>query len=124
MPDTVTTIAKTVSIRGDVSATEHLVIDGRVEGTISLQAHALSIGEHATIKADVLARSITIFGRVSGNLVATEMIDMRESARVEGVLACPRVAMTEGAWFNGTIDPKRADAAARVARYRADRRPG
>ncbi len=98
------TIGRSIRIRGEVSGDEDLLVQGRVEGTIELGAHAVTVGPEGHVKADVKARIITVEGRVEGNLKAEEQLVLRSSARVEGDLSAPRVVLEDGARFRGGID--------------------
>ena len=84
-------------------------------------AHALIIGPKAQVDAKVFARDITVYGAVSGKVTATEIVDIRDSARVSGELAAPSVKLAEGARVNARVETKRVDAAVHVARYRMAR---
>lgn len=97
------------------------MIDGIVTGTIDMPAHALTIGPSAQVDAKVFARDVTVYGRLSGKITATEIVDVRDSARVNGELAAPSVKLAEGARVNGRIETKKVDAAVHVARYRMAR---
>ena len=98
-----------------------MVIDGIVTGTIDMPANALTIGPKAQVDARVFARDITVHGAVSGKVTATEIVDIRDSARVSGELAAPSVKLAEGARVNARVETKRVDAAVHVARYRMAR---
>jgi cytoskeletal protein CcmA (bactofilin family) len=98
------TIGRSIRIRGEVSGDEDLLIQGRVEGTVDLKAHAVTVGPEGHVKADVTARVLTVEGRVEGNLKAEEQLILRSSARVEGDLSAPRVVLEDGARFRGGID--------------------
>lgn len=108
-------------VTGDLNAEEDVVIDGIVTGTIDMPAHALTIGPSAQVDAKVFARDVTVYGRLSGKITATEIVDVRDSARVNGELAAPSVKLAEGARVNGRIETKKVDAAVHVARYRMAR---
>lgn len=107
-------------VRGDVTCHEDLRIDWRLEGSIRLPAHHLIVGPTGRIKADVFARFVTISGQASGTITASELVEIEAGASVEGDIVAPRVALVEGAYFKGRIDPKRSEAAVRVAQYRFD----
>jgi cytoskeletal protein CcmA (bactofilin family) len=99
-------IGRSVSIKGDVSASEDLTIDGQMEGRIDLPDHALTVGPNATIVADITVRVATIFGTVVGSITAREKIDLRMGGSVEGQITCARLAVQEGATLNGKVDAK------------------
>ncbi len=98
------TIGRSIRIRGEVSGDEDLLIQGHVDGTVSLKQHALTIGSEGEVKADVTARLITVEGRVEGDLTADEQLILRGSAQVDGDLTAPRVVLEDGASFRGGID--------------------
>jgi len=108
-------------VNGDLHSEEDVVIDGIVTGTIDMPANALTIGPKAQVDARVFARDITVHGVVSGKVTATEIVDIRDSARVSGELAAPSVKLAEGARVNARVETKRVDAAVHVARYRMAR---
>lgn len=97
-------IGRSISIRGDVTGDEDLVIHGNIEGTVDLKQHTVTIGADGRVKAEVAARNVTVEGEVVGNIRAQEHAVLRSTARVEGDLTAPRVVMEEGAVFRGRID--------------------
>ncbi len=97
-------IGRSVRVEGKVISTEDLTIDGDVEGSIELGDHSLTIGSSATIKADLVAKNITISGAVTGNVRAREQLDVRATGSVVGDIAAPRLAMAEGAVIAGHVD--------------------
>jgi len=97
-------IGKSVVIKGDVIGSEDLTIDGRVEGRIELRGHSLLIGPNAQVQAQVVARTITIMGAVTGNITASDKVDIRKAGSVEGDIEAPKVAMADGAQLCGRID--------------------
>ncbi len=114
------TLGKTLSVKGEISADEDLVIDGTVNGTVRVPGHAIVIGPAAEIKADVLARVIEIRGHVDASIVASERAIIRAGARVGGRVVSPRLVVEEGAEINGQLDTRNTAAAVSVARYRAE----
>src|SRR3981081_4574630 len=90
-------IGKSLVVQGKVISTEDLTIDGRVEGTIELGDHSLTIGTGAAIEADLVAQRIIISGAVTGNILASEVVDLRATASVDGDITTPRLVMAEGA---------------------------
>jgi len=105
-------------IIGEVSASEDLLIEGQVEGKISLPEHRLVVAATAKLKAEVFAREIAIAGEASGTFTAADRVEIQAGARVEGRIVSPRVALADGAVFNGKVEPHKTDAAVRVAQYR------
>jgi len=96
-------IGRALRIEGRIVSDENLTIDGQIEGTIEVGNHNLTIGDGATVKADLSAKSITIGGTVNGNLTASERIDLRSSASVFGDIATPRLVMDDGAVVKGKV---------------------
>ncbi len=105
-----TVLGQTVVLRGELSANEDLLIEGQLEGTISLEDHCLTIGPHGQVKAEIRARQVVILGTVSGNVVAREKVEIRRSGHIVGDLRAGAVAIEEGAYFKGSIDILREEA--------------
>jgi cytoskeletal protein CcmA (bactofilin family) len=101
-------IGKSVVIKGELSGSEDLTIEGQVEGKIELRQNVLTIGPNGKIKAQVFAKSVIILGEVTGNVTASEKVDLRDNGSIDGDIAAPRVAIAEGAHFRGSIDMQRA----------------
>jgi len=108
-------IGKSVIIKGELSGSEDLTIEGQVEGKIELRQNLLTIGPNAKIKAQVFAKTVVVEGQVHGNISAGERIDIRDKGIVEGNLAAPRVAIADGAHFRGSIDMQTGGAKATSA---------
>jgi cytoskeletal protein CcmA (bactofilin family) len=98
------TIGSSIVIRGDVSGEEDLLIQGKVEGTISLGKYQVVIGEEGQVKANISSRTVVIEGGVDGDLEGEEMVILRPSARVRGNIIAPRVVLEDGAIFKGSIE--------------------
>ena len=107
MERTTVNIGKSVVIKGELNGSEDLTIEGQVEGKIELRQNVLTIGPNGRIKAQVFAKSVIILGEVTGNVTATEKVDIRDNGSVDGDIAAPRVAIAEGAHFRGSIDMQR-----------------
>ena len=97
-------IGKSVIIKGELSGSEDLIIEGKVNGQIELPDHLLTIGPNGKIKATIHAKSVAVMGHVIGNISASDKINIRENGRVEGDINAPIVAIAEGAQFRGSID--------------------
>jgi len=97
-------IGKSVIIKGELSGSEDLTIEGQVEGKIELKQNVLTIGPNGRIKAQILAKAVVVQGEVTGNITATERVDIRDAGSVDGDLSAPRVAIADGAHFRGSID--------------------
>lgn len=98
------TIGRSISIKGDVTGDEDLVIQGRVEGSVDLQQHAVTIGPEGEVKASVIGRIVTVEGRVEGDIQGDEQVILRSSAQVQGDITAPRVVLEDGARFRGGVD--------------------
>jgi cytoskeletal protein CcmA (bactofilin family) len=89
---------------GTVVATEDLVIDGQVHGTIELGDHNLTIGDVAVVVADLMAKSIVISGNVKGNVIGSNSVELKSTAKVEGDITAPKFLLAEGASLSGKVD--------------------
>lgn len=97
-------IGQSLFIKGEVSGSEDLTVDGRVEGRIDLKDHNLTIGPNGKVHADVHAKNITIVGEITGNVMADEKVDLTDSGRVVGDIRSPRISISDGAQFKGSVD--------------------
>jgi cytoskeletal protein CcmA (bactofilin family) len=97
-------IGGSILVRGDVVSSEDLVIDGKVEGTIELGNHNLTIGSGAAVVADLVAKNITISGELKGDVVGSGTVELKSSAKVEGDINAPKFVMEEGATLSGKVD--------------------
>lgn len=100
-------IGKSVFIKGELSGSEDLTIEGNVEGRIELKDNTLTIGPNGKIRAEVFAKQVIVLGEVTGNVTASEKVDIRDNGSVDGDVTAPRVAIAEGAHFRGAIDMQR-----------------
>jgi cytoskeletal protein CcmA (bactofilin family) len=103
-------IGKSVVIKGELTGSEDLTIEGHVEGKIELRQNVLTIGPNGKIKAQVFAKAVIILGEVTGNVTASEKVDLRDNGSIDGDITSPRVAIAEGAHFRGSIDMQRSSA--------------
>jgi cytoskeletal protein CcmA (bactofilin family) len=97
-------IGKSVIIKGELSASEDLTIEGQVDGKVDLNQNTLTIGANGRITAQVVAKVVIVLGQVHGNITATEKVDIRDNGQVDGDVSAPRIAIAEGAHFRGSID--------------------
>ena len=107
----VTSIGKSVSIKGDRTGSEDIVVEGNVSGKIDLPNNELTIGSDGTVDAEVHAKSIVVVGRVKGNVAGTERIEIQDSGVVDGDVSAPRLVVAEGAIVNGSIQMTKSDKA-------------
>ena len=103
-------IGKSVVVRGELSGSEDLFVDGEVEGSIELRGNSLTIGPNGRVRANVNARDIVVQGKVDGNLRATDRVDLKKSALVTGDIITQRIAIEDGAFFKGSVDIQRQEA--------------
>ena len=107
-------IGKSVVIKGELTGSEDLTLEGHVEGKIELKQHVLTIGPNGRIKAEVFAKAVIVLGEVVGNIAASEKVDIRDNGKVDGNIVAPRVAIAEGAHFRGSVDMQPRSEAAKV----------
>jgi cytoskeletal protein CcmA (bactofilin family) len=100
-------IGKSVVIKGELSGSEDLTIEGHCEGKIELRDNVLTIGPNGKIRAEIYAKSVIVLGEVVGNVTASEKVDIRDNGSVDGDIVSPRVAIAEGAHFRGSVDMQR-----------------
>jgi len=97
------TIGKNISIKGDLSGEEDLVVEGYIEGSINLKSHLL-VGETGVVLADIQSESLTVYGEVRGNVVAASKIEVHENAKIVGDIRAPVIYLADGAKFRGMIE--------------------
>ena len=100
-------IGQSVVIKGELTGSEDLVIEGRIEGKVELPQHTVTIGQHATVQAQISAKKVIVCGCVHGNITASAKVEIREQGTVEGDIVSPTVAIADGARFRGSIDMQR-----------------
>jgi cytoskeletal protein CcmA (bactofilin family) len=100
-------LGKSVIIKGELSGSEDLYVDGQVEGSIELAGHRLIIGPHGQVRARVNAKGVIVQGKLEGNIQASERVELTKSAILVGDIATQRVAIEEGAYFKGKVDIQR-----------------
>ncbi len=100
-------IGKSVIIKGELSGSEDLYVDGHVEGSIELRNNSLIVGPNGNIKATVQAKGVVIQGKVDGAISASDRVELRKTAVVNGDVSSQRIAIEEGASFQGKIDIQR-----------------
>ncbi len=98
------TIGKSLVIKGEVTGSESLYIDGRVEGSINLPGNRVTIGRNGVVNANINAREIVVTGKVRGNLVASDRVDIRNEGSLTGDVIAQRISIEDGAFFKGGID--------------------
>src|SRR5450432_4926411 len=102
------TIGKSLVIKGEVTGSESLYIDGRVEGSINLAGNRVTIGRNGVVAANINAREIVVLGKVRGNLTASDRVDIRSDGSLTGDVIAARISIEDGAFFKGGIDIRKA----------------
>lgn len=97
-------IGKSVVIKGELSGSEDLYLDGEVEGSIELHEHNLTVGPNGRVKANVNAKEVIVHGKVDGNIVNSDRVELRKSAVLVGDIVTQRIVIEDGAYFKGGID--------------------
>lgn len=110
----IATIGKSVVVKGELSGSEDLVVDGSVEGSISLRGQSLTVGPNGRVKANIEARNVILHGRVDGDVHATERVELRKTASLSGDISTARISIEDGAFFKGTIDIQKPEPAVKV----------
>lgn len=105
-------IGKSVVIKGELSGSEDLYLDGQVEGSIELRDHSLTVGPNGVVKANVSAKGVIVQGKLEGSITASEKVELRQSAVVTGDLATQRISIEEGAFLKGKVDVQKEAAKA------------
>ena len=97
-------IGQSITIRGDVTGDEDLFIQGRIEGTVDLKQHSVTVGPEGRVKANISGRTVTVQGEVDGDVRGQEQVSLRSTSKVNGDIVAPRVVLEDGATFLGSID--------------------
>jgi cytoskeletal protein CcmA (bactofilin family) len=98
------TIGKSLVVKGEVSGSESLYIDGKVEGSINLPGNRVTVGRNGQVAANILAREVVVLGKVRGNITASDRVDIRSEGSLTGDVAAARISIEDGAYFKGGID--------------------
>jgi cytoskeletal protein CcmA (bactofilin family) len=96
-------IGRSLVIKGEVSGGESLYIDGRIEGTINIPEHRITIGRNGAVTADINAREVVIMGKVNGNVICNDRLDIRSEGAVTGDVVTPRISVEDGAHLRGSV---------------------
>jgi cytoskeletal protein CcmA (bactofilin family) len=114
-------LGATLVVIGSINAEEDLVVHGTLRGHLAAPGHCVRLETDARVDAEILARDITLLGNAKGRFTATEIVDIRPGANVQGQIAAPRLVLDEGAIVNARVETRSVDAAVRVAQYRKQR---
>jgi cytoskeletal protein CcmA (bactofilin family) len=104
------TIGKGLFIKGEITGSESLYIDGKVEGSLNLPGNRVTVGRNGQVSANITAREIVVLGKVRGNVSATDRVDIRAEGSLNGDVAAARISIEDGAFFKGGIDIRKPDA--------------
>ena len=99
-------VGPSVSIKGELSGSEDMILDGQMEGRISLPEHMLTVGTQAAVKADIAARTVVVKGAVTGNVKAAERIEIQSNGSVTGDVISPRLVIADGGSLQGKVEMK------------------
>ena len=111
----IATIGKSLAIKGQISGTEDLYIDGEVEGTVELKDHNITVGPNGRVSANLHGRDVVVLGRVKGNIRAVDRLEIRKTGSLMGDIITARVVIEDGAYFKGSIDIQKPGAKAEPA---------
>ncbi len=103
------TIGKGLFVKGEISGSESLFIDGKVEGSINLPGNRVTVGRNGQVSASITAREIVVLGKVRGNMSATDRVDIRAEGSLSGDVSAARISIEDGAFFKGGIDIRKPE---------------
>jgi cytoskeletal protein CcmA (bactofilin family) len=109
------TIGKGLFIKGEISGSESLFVDGKIEGSINLPGNRVTVGRNGQVAANIIAREVVILGKIRGNVSATDRVDIRAEGALNGDVAAARISIEDGAFFKGGIDIKKPDGTGKPA---------
>jgi cytoskeletal protein CcmA (bactofilin family) len=98
------TIGKSLVVKGEVTGSESLYIDGKVEGAINLPGNRVTVGRNGQVAANIVAREVVVLGKVRGNCQASDRVDIRSEGSLTGDVIAARISIEDGAFFKGGID--------------------
>ncbi len=104
------TIGKSLVVKGEVTGSESLYVDGKVEGSINLPGNRVTIGRNGQVAANISAREIVVLGKVRGNCQASDRVDIRSEGSLTGDVIAARISIEDGAFFKGGIDIRKPGA--------------
>jgi len=102
------TIGRSLVIKGDISGAESLFVDGRIEGTVNIPEHRVTVGRNGVVTAGVSAREVVIMGKVQGNIICSDRLDIRSEGTVTGDVVVQRISVEDGAILKGSVQVQAA----------------
>jgi cytoskeletal protein CcmA (bactofilin family) len=108
------TIGKSLVVKGELSGSESLYVDGKVEGAINLPGNRVTVGRNGQVAANIMAREIVVLGKVRGNCQASDRVDIRSEGSLTGDVVAARISIEDGAFFKGGIDIRKPGAEAKA----------
>jgi len=103
------TIGRSLVIKGEVSGSETLYVDGRIEGTINIAENRVTVGRNGTVAANITAREVVIMGKVTGNIQCTDRVDIRSEGSLTGDVVTQRISVEDGAILKGSVQVRSAE---------------
>ncbi len=109
------TIGRTVVIKGEVTGSESLYIDGRIEGTVTFADSRVTVGRNGVVVANINAREVVIMGKVTGNIECSDRVDIRSEGTLTGDVVSQRISIEDGAMLKGAVQVKSSEIKASAA---------
>jgi cytoskeletal protein CcmA (bactofilin family) len=103
------TIGRSLVIKGEISGSESLYVDGRIEGTISFKEHRVTVGRNGVVAANIVAREVVVMGKVTGNIECSDRVDIRSEGSLTGDVISRRISVEDGAMLRGSVQLAPAD---------------
>src|SRR5947207_5157662 len=97
------TSGRTLVIKGEITGSESLYIDGRVEGSITFKDHRVTVGRNGVVQANIAAREVVIMGKVTGNVECSDRVDIRSEGTLTGDVVSQRISVEDGAMLRGSV---------------------
>jgi cytoskeletal protein CcmA (bactofilin family) len=113
------TIGRSLVIKGEISGAESLFVDGRIEGTINIPDSRVTVGRNGAVTADINAREVVIMGRVQGNIICSDRLDIRSEGSVTGDVVVQRISVEDGAILKGSVQVQAADQKGKQPQHQA-----
>ena len=112
-----TKLGQSIVVKGELRASEDVMIEGRIDGPVFCETGSVILAASCDVRGDIIGRDVTVFGRMTGKIVASEFVDLRADSAVAGLILSKRLIMDDGARFQGRVEPQHLEAALRVAQY-------